>query len=206
MDIENEVEKHEFLYYFGPPYKTMCNFMTLKTGVILIAITDIILSLYGLIEMIGFIFTLTSDDKIVATIYFYSMLALLDIIALPLALIGLKGINKLSQKEISIYSQFKIIEFFIIAFLKFLLIKFDEDTETISIIWECLFIIFQRLIAFFLVKIVWSADIRLKHNETILVIHGEEALKLMQQQAINLSDSSSWSSSVPPYISPSYNR
>lgn len=149
MDFQNEAEKHRFLFYFGPPFKSICNFMTLKTGVILTAAFDIIISLYGFIELISLIFISTSDEKALALYYFKSLLVILDIIALPFALLGLKGINKLSQGSISIYSQFKIIEFFIVMFLKFLLLTFGKNTKTSITIYAILFTIFQRFISFF---------------------------------------------------------
>ena len=49
---------------------------------------------------------------------------------------------------------------------------------------------------------VWSADIRLKYNETVLVMHGEGVLMLMQNQAINLANPQVITPGMPINISP----
>jgi hypothetical protein len=204
MDIQSEVESHKFLMIFGPPLRSLCKFMTLKTGVILIAALDIFIGIIQLIFAVVFIVKISSDSDIELNQYFNSLSTILDLIAIPFALLGLKGINKVSQSEISIYSRFKIIEFGLILFMKFIAMVTNNDYDLPSFILLYVIYVIYRLMPLYLVKVVWSADIRLKYNETILVMHGEEALKLMQQQAINLADSSSYSSGAQAYISPSY--
>ncbi|OMJ69555.1 hypothetical protein SteCoe_32697 [Stentor coeruleus] len=205
MDIQSEAESHKFLIIFGPPFRSFCKFMTLKTGVILIATLDIFMGVISFFIMISFLTVILSKDKLEPRQYINSLVFLLDIVAVPFALFALKGINKLSQSPISIYSQYKLIEFVLINLLRFFVTLGKNDVDLLTHILIYIFYLIFRFATLYLIKVIWSADIRLRYNETILVIHGDEALKLMQQQAVNLSDSGSYSSGMQAYISPSYN-
>ena len=118
MDFQNQVENEKFLKVCGSPYKSMCcSLITLRSGVIIIGIIDIIIGILYFIDLIQFVTILITHG----VFYIFSFLSLgiacVKIISIPFALIGIRGINRITPADISLYSKFKIVEMFVLMLL-----------------------------------------------------------------------------------------
>lgn len=208
MDIQSEVENERFLIICGAPYKGVCKLMTLKAGVVFLAIADIVFGTAAFIISVVNLIQIFSSNYFVFQTFLRLFRLFINIFAIPFAIVGMRGMNKISPGDISIYNKYKIFELFLISLVTFVMTITDsisekESNEEISI--GILFWLIGRIIAGIIIKIVWSADVRLKYNETVLVMHGEDALKLMQQQAINLANPKVITPGMPIYIASPYN-
>jgi hypothetical protein len=208
MDIQSEVENERFLIVCGPPYKGVCKLMTLKAGVVFLAIADIVCGTAAFIISVVNIIKIFTSNYFIFQTFLVLFRMLIDVFAIPFAVIGMRGMNKISPGDISIYNKYKIFELFLISLVNFVMTINDSISERISneeIAIRIIFWLLGRIIAAIIIKVVWSADIRLKYNETVLVMHGEDALKLMQQQAINLANPKVITPGMPIYIASPYN-
>jgi hypothetical protein len=205
MDIRSEVENEKFLRVCGRPYKGVCNCLTLRSGVITVAVLDMILAVINFIGL-----TLLINDFYLYRVYlaYYTRVftALANLVTLPFAFLGMMGMTRIKPENVAIYSRYKIVEFFVISFLVYLQGIADNPQDTALVFISIIISSASRLVAALIVKIVWSADIRLRYNETMLVVHGEEALKLMQQQAINLADPRVITPGSQIYIAPPFEQ
>ncbi|OMJ65389.1 hypothetical protein SteCoe_38315 [Stentor coeruleus] len=204
MDIQSEVENERFLIVCGGPYKGVCRLLTLKAGVVILAIADIVSGVAAFIIMAITLVQISVGNYFDFQALMFIFRLLIDVIAMPFAIIGLRGMNKISPGDISIYSKYKIIELFLIGLVG--IIRIISESADEEIIIGITFLIIGRIIAAMIIKVIWSADIRLKYNETVLVMHGEDALKLMQQQAVNLADPKVITPGMPIYVASPYNE
>jgi hypothetical protein len=206
MDIQSEVENEKFLTVFGSPYKSMCNLFTLKSGVIVIGIFDVIIGVINFIALVMEIIFLTHSLNYIP-LYPQILISLTEVISLVFGLIGIRGMTRINLDDITLYRKFKVIELFVLLTLDIIKTISEglliEDYNLPLIIF---FNIVFRVICGAIVKVVWSADVRLKYNETVLVMHGEEALKLMKQQAINLANPKVITPGMPIYVAPPYQQ
>jgi len=183
MEVQSPAEEESFMKYLGGPYKSFLRCMTLKNGVIVIGVLDIIVGVLRFFE-----FFIILSEIFHAELDAWVALALLQDIASitvgVMAIPAVNGILKNSYLPLSIYAKIKKFQLVFDVAWNFIFQIFIDGTDGLIGLFILLFII--SLIEFYIVKIVWSADIRLKYNETILVLHGEEVVKLMNQQASTL--------------------
>ncbi|CAG9326525.1 unnamed protein product [Blepharisma stoltei] len=62
--------------------------------------------------------------------------------------------------------------------------RFTTEANFYGFISASLYVVILTTIGFFLTKIEWSTYIRLKYNETLLVMHGKE-VEMIRQQPVN---------------------
>ena len=205
MDIQSEVENERFLILFGAPYKSMCKLVTLKSGVIIIAIYDLIVGVLAFIEAIMYLIAFFRYGWMNFFYFMHLSMLSIRIVAIPFAMIGIRGMTKIVPDDISKYSRFKIFE--LIALTVFYTMEnvyIYMDTSDLVLI--VILVLAIQVLAGGFVKVVWSADTRMKYNETILVMHGEDALRLMQTQAANLAMPKVITPGMPIYVSPPYQQ
>ena len=107
--------------------------------------------------------------------------------------------TKLNVDDIELYYKFEVTELMIESVLGLIEAVFRGQyyKNLPSEIFIQLVII---AVSAFFTKAVWSALVRLKNNETVLVMHGEQVLHLMQQQAVNLANPKVISPGMPIYF------
>lgn len=173
----------EYLDFFckpGPPYRSFLQFMTLKSGMYVICIFDIIIGCTGTVEAVIFFMKFVSEFN--CYYYIETLTGLLDFIALIFAVMCIRSLETLSQGNISNYYSFKFYEYFLIVIMKIgAFITYTYDDNFLIIPYAIIFTLLQRFFAIYIVKFVWSFDIRLKNNEVKLVTVGEEALRAISQ-------------------------
>ena len=81
--------------------------------------------------------------------------------------------------DIELFYKFKLVELLTDFALELIIVSSGKEKIVSMII--------SIMISTLITKAVWSTFIRLQNNETVLVIHGEKVLFLMQQQAVNQS-------------------
>lgn len=203
MILPSGSENEKFVRVFGSPFKSFCGIISLKYGVIIIAGFDLMYGVLGFVQVISSIVTVFSSDDHKVIVFLHCCYNLLLTIGIPFALAGIKGMNSNSIQEISKYSEFRIVEMFI----TFGLSAANIATRSILKIFRkgvAELILLNVILTLFVVlttKVIWSADVRLKHNETVLVMYGEDAVKLMRVQPGNLPSPEIESNYFAPSIS-----
>jgi hypothetical protein len=159
-----------------------CKALPLKSGIYIAAVLDLLVGGLFLLNLLGL---LTQGADSVLMYILRGSEILLGLTAVPFALIGLTGIRNVQQPKVHIYSLYKQIEIPVLAcYMLIQVVLTCEDLEK-----ECdqviivLIISLRVLFNLYFTHIVWSADLRLQHNETVLVLHGKEVLTLMREQA-----------------------
>lgn len=179
MANSSEADKQNFLYFLGAPYKSMCNLFTLKSGVLIITTFDIIIGIVYLtlailkaIELFTFAW-----DHFYYYIQFFRFIV--HMIAIPFSVLAMKACSTLNNKDIGLYSNYKIIELILLVFSSALINLSAEiqEGESHLVYFSIIGMIFIRVVSLFIVKIIWSAEMRLKFGEATLFMYGEEALK-----------------------------
>lgn len=174
MIIQSQSEREMFLFIFGSPYKTFCKCMNLTSGVMIIIILDIITgffnSILGLFMVFNISYYLSSSEPIE---YFFVISALINMIGLPFAVIGLNGITKSLEKDLKLYYQFKIVELFAEGFVNIIEAEivtihryyyYTHIHET-NLVYNLIGVFLIIMLSGFFTKVVWSALIRLKYQE-----------------------------------------
>jgi hypothetical protein len=199
MDFQTQVESEKFLGILGPPYKSLCNLMTLKNGVILLGILDLIVGVFNLIVFIGAVIRFFSWSYRYAYFYFELLSYMVNIAGIVFAFIGIRGITKLNIDDLELYYKFEVFELGIESILGIVEAVFRGIYYN-SVFGEVLIQLIIIMLSAMVTKVVWSALIRLKNNETVLVMHGEAVLHLMQQQAVNLANPKVITPGMPIYF------
>ena len=200
MELQSAVEYEKFMGIFGSPFKSFGVLMTLKSGVIFVAICDLAFAVFEFIK--GIMLVVVSYHWYYNSFMYYSTLlsVLINVANIPFAFIGIRGITKLNIDDLQVYYKWEIFELVVESTLGLIESVYEGNGRND---------LFVRLIIAFVVifvsglitKAIWSTYIRLKFNETVLVMHGEEALILMQQQAINLANPKVITPGMPIYFS-----
>lgn len=201
MELQSAVENEKFMMIFGSPFKSCGILMTLKSGVILMCISDLIIGVINFIFFIIAMIEFFNWGYYYSFFYFTLLLALINVANIPFAFIGLRGITKLNIQDLELYYKFEIVELvleFVFKTIETVIISRYDDHGLIPQLIKVFFIAFLSGI---MTKVVWSALVRLRYNETVLVMHGEGALVLMQQQAVNLANPKVISPGMPIYFS-----
>ncbi|OMJ87063.1 hypothetical protein SteCoe_11306 [Stentor coeruleus] len=196
MANSSDADKQKFLHFLGSPYKSMCNLFTLKSGLILITAFDI---------MIGITYFVLAIQKAIGFFiygwthfYYYIQFFrfIIHIIAIPFSILAMKACWTLNHKSIGLYSNYKIIEFILLIFSSALINLSAEiqEGEIHFMYFSIIGMIILRIVSLFIIKIIWSAETRLKYGETTLFMYGEEALKYIQHPVClqNLSGNSGY--------------
>lgn len=207
MDLQDSIERKKFLLICGAPYKGFLRILTLKSAVMSVAILDIIIAIYYISDLIIDFFRIAYGGYMYPFVYAMTIESLLGVMASGFAIIGIRGCNRLSPEDISVYSKFKHFEFFVQTavkiFIFFVVLKYYTYfypyyySPFIPQVLIPFFIIFWRIFQLILVKVIWSAEVRMKNNQMLLVQHGETTAQIIQAQARNLAN--------PKVISPSIN-
>jgi hypothetical protein len=113
MDIQDSIERKKFLFICGAPYKGFLRMLTLKSAVMAIAILDIIIAVYYISDFIIDCFRMIYGGYMYPFVYAMTIESLLGVMASGFAIIGIRGCNRLSPEDISVYSKFKHFEFFV---------------------------------------------------------------------------------------------
>lgn len=201
MDFQSDVEKKNFLGIFGAPYKGLCNLMTLKSGVILIGTFDISFSIYFAYSMSLNLGRVRHEGEWEFMLIVFRIL--MSSIAFFFGFIGINGMKSINTAQIKLYSRFKIFEFITLLLCDFALsiIIFNFDIYHLhhDLFFFVFFFIF-KVIAGVFAKTVWSANIRIEYNEKNLVLYGEDASKIIQQQSLELSHSRNIKPGMPVFM------
>ncbi|OMJ73522.1 hypothetical protein SteCoe_27783 [Stentor coeruleus] len=198
MDLQDTIERKKFLLIFGAPYKSFLGILTLKSAIISIAILDILIGVYYISDLIIDFFRMIYGGYMYSLVYLITTESLLGGTALGFAIIGFRGCNRLSPEDISVYSKYKHFELFVQTIVKILVYisvfkyqsyyyasYYSPYIPKSSVLF---FIIIGRIIQFILVKVIWSAEIRMKNNQMLLFQHGEKTAEIIQTQARNLAN------------------
>jgi hypothetical protein len=159
-----------------------CKTFTLKFGLILTGVLDIVLGVMRLLDLLVIIQEHIYYMSTVVTV-FIVLNDIASIVAIPFAVLGMRGINLQNLTRVHIYSIYKQVEaiaLFVFTFIFYFFVicpNFDCDLVLFFIIW-CI----RSAYNFYLSYIVWSADVRLSNNEDLLVLHGEQVVQLLNQQ------------------------
>mmetsp|Transcript_32187 Transcript_32187/g.55600 ORF Transcript_32187/g.55600 Transcript_32187/m.55600 type:complete len:214 (-) Transcript_32187:5404-6045(-) len=186
-DIRPYGEYDKFMKVCCRPSKGICcKALTLKFGVLLTGILDIVLGILRLFDLLLIIQHHINYLNTTVTA-FIVLNDIVSIVAIPFGYLGIRGINKQNLTRVHVYSIYKQAEalalfFFTFIFYFFVICpNFDCDMVLFFGIW-CV----RSAYNFYLSYIVWSADIRLANNEELLVMHGEQVVQIMNQQSNSL--------------------
>ncbi|OMJ87065.1 hypothetical protein SteCoe_11308 [Stentor coeruleus] len=178
MDIQDALENEKFLIVFGSPMKTICNKLSLRSGVLIISSLDIMISVFSFILIITCFATGFYGFGFLPLIIIQAILLINNFISGFFGFIGLQACLKLNPSFMHTYSRYKIIELFTLGVLKmFILVVYtaifigvrNPAFHVIS------FLCFSAIIASgMLAKIVWSAEKRMANNQLELFRSGEE--------------------------------
>ena len=183
--MEFKTEYPRFLLCRVDPAEGMCcKVLPLKAGVLIVSVLDVIIALLSLSELILTLWSSTHEST--HTLLLISISDLLALSAAPFALLALFSLSTSIYRNIHLYSLYKQTEFlvlslFILISFKITCIEGDQGCDIVSMtaVWvvRCAFNLYFTYI-------VWSADVRLRNNETLLVLFGRDMVKIMQEQAI----------------------
>lgn len=176
-----------FLCHIEPAASMCCNALPIKSGVIIVSVLDIIIALLSFAELILTIWASAHDST--HSLLITCLSDLLGITAAPIALLALVSLYSSNYRHIHLYSLYKQVELLVLAVFTAIEFKVscmegDQGCDLISMtgMWlaRCLFNLYFTFL-------VWSADVRLSNNETLLVIFGRDMIKIMQEQAMSTS-------------------
>ena len=191
----SDVENQKYLKVFGGPFRSFCLLFSLKIGVIYIAIFDILVGITSLILGLDYllkVFTL-EDENLSLIIKFCQSLT--TIIGIPFAILGLRGIIQVNPSDLYKYSKFKTVEFFIMLFLsvtRIIIHELHQMTRTLNNFLTFINELFGPFALFLMVKTVWSAYVRVKSGQNLLVNQGEELtpISIPSEEPVHLSSPS----------------
>jgi hypothetical protein len=193
MELFNSADDEKFLYVFGSPFKSFCKCLSLRSGVLALAIIDLVIgtfnSLLGVWVLLSFVFA-GGYRKPMA--YLLLLSAGINVLGIPMAIIGISGITKLSERNLLLYYKFELFEMFAEGFLNIIEAEISDmhiyrgHVHFHNIFLNVLFTGFIIMLSGLTTKVVWSAYIRIRYEETLLVVHGEGVFTEMNANASNL--------------------
>lgn len=183
MGERSEADRFKFFYILGGPYKSLCKILTLKSGVLLISVIDIIFGVVCFVYTIVRIVEVISQSSKSFDFYLRLFRLIVRVFAIPYSIYAVRGCYRMDFKDIDKYADFKVVEFFLLTFTSIMIDVFAENNDKNSelSLMSLALMIFLRVLLIFVIKVVWSAKVRLRCNEFMLFAHGEEALRFMQQ-------------------------
>lgn len=177
MESLDEADKNDFLYILGSPYKSMCNIFSLKIGVLIICTFDIIFGVVGFICGIVSLIEFFLYDLLFLGCFLQFSRFVVYSFAIPFSVTAMKGCFELNYWDIERYYDYKMVELFYLILTSLLIYNVEETRKEneILVIFNMIMMISWRLGLLFVVKVIWSAAIRLRHGQFMLFVHGEEA-------------------------------
>ena len=203
MDFQAQSESSKFLGFLGPPYKSFCALTTLKNGVIFLAVLDLIAGVYNFILLISALVNFFSWSYKFSYYYFQILTLLISSIGIIFSLIGLRGMKSVNIDEIELFYKFELVQVLLDSAIQLIRPTYGGTVFT-NLFFEYIFRVIGIILSLLITKTIWSAVIRLQNNETVLVMHGEKVLFLMQQQAVNMSNPKIISPGSPIYFPSSH--
>jgi hypothetical protein len=187
MEVRSIVERKKFLGLMCKPSKGICcKSLTLKAGVIIGSAVDIVIGILNFFDL-GMMIrdhrkSMTSLETAAVTVD-----DIVCLLTIPFAFIGLAGVLNSSAEQVHKYSVYKRIEaVFLSIFTMFFYLLIICPIYDCDLLLSTIITLVRSWYNLYIAYIVWSADVRLQHNEGILVMHGETVVKLMDQQAATL--------------------
>ena len=185
MDEDLDVSQLTFLYCLGRPYKSAFGILTLKSGVVMLSIIDIIISTFSLLYLSSSLHVLRPHKMIHLAEGIHLLMSLIQVLSIPFTLMGLKGIIELDKKLLSLYCKFEIFEIFVQAALDVLSLEvtiFRHGSFHLRLFMAKLIILFFfNVFSFVSTKIIWSTCVMIENGSTEVVLYGEDAVKLMRE-------------------------
>ncbi|CAG9326523.1 unnamed protein product [Blepharisma stoltei] len=177
MNLGENRENEEFLRCCGGPYeKFLC--LTLKFAVVIIAIIDIGLGFIGvwtLIIVAGYYEMLQH-----LSLWMY-LRPVLSVVGGFFRMFGLYAMLRADHSKLRYYSVYKIIEFFMLCIFRPLEYVYCEVNDTCGWLYF-ISVWIGTFISLIYTKTVWSTNVRLRNNETLLVMHGKAVAELLEQR------------------------
>lgn len=177
MEEYKDPDENKFFKYFGSPYRSCCYFTNLYAGSLIVLILDIIVGIFAAIDTV-FIKTVSGLGNIFglaleACCYFVA------IIAIVFAGLGLWSLVRKDFTYFYVYSNFKVVQVIFVLFLTNCAIfnYFQELESGFLIFWFMIGVVYCGLG----LKVVWSAGLRLQCGQFVLVMNGDESLRLITQ-------------------------
>ena len=185
MDENLDVCQLTFLYCLGRPYKSAFGILTLKSGVVMLTIIDIIISTFSLLYLSSSLHILRPHKMIHLAEGIHLLMSLIQVLSIPFTLMGLKGIIELDKKLLSLYCKFEIFEICVQAALDVLSLEvtiFRHGSFHLRLFMAKLIILFFfNVFSFVSTKIIWSTCVMIENGSTEVVLYGEDAVKLMRE-------------------------
>jgi hypothetical protein len=183
METYNSVEDEKFLYVFGAPYKNFCKCFSLRSGVLLLAIIDLIIGTFNSLIGVWVLLSLFFGGGYRHLLAYLMLISSgVNVMGIPMAIIGISGITRLSSRHLELYYKFEVFEMFFEGFLNIIEAELTDNHLAYHTHFDTWNLFFTFLIIFlsgFATKVVWSAYIRIKYEETLMVVHGEGVFREM---------------------------
>ena len=188
MDEDLDINQLKFLKCLGKPFKSAFGILTLKSGVIILSIIDIIISVFSLLYLSSSLHILQPHKMIHLSEGIRLLMSFMKVLNIPFTLIGLKGIIELDKKLLSLYCKFEIFEVCAQAALDVLSLEvtiFRHGSFHIRLFMAKLIIfLFFNVFSFVSTKIIWSSCVMIENGSIEMVLYGEDAVKLMRESQV----------------------
>lgn len=188
MDENLDLNQKKFLNCLGKPYKSAFEILTLKSGVILLSIVDIIIAVFAIFYISSNLHTLRPHNRIHINESIRLLMGFLNVLNIPFALIGLKGIIEFDKKLLSLYCKFEIFELFAEAFLDILSLEVTVfrhgNFHSRLFMAKLIIFLFLNVFSFVSTKIIWSTCVLIENGSTELVLYGEDAVKFLRKSEL----------------------
>ena len=185
MELRTSGPRSNFLGCLGGAFDECgcCCGLSLKQGIFIIGIIDIVFGLLSLFILVAFF--RPGADEPEAWVAFVNMLY--SIVRGGFAVLGINGVIQLKVNWLTyyLYVALAYIPLRLIDLL-FAVAIFDVIVDGSERLWRVLDVFIAISITLYLSKVIWSTIKRLENNEAILVMHGRGAAQLMQQQSNSL--------------------
>lgn len=178
MDIQDALENEKFLIVFGSPMKTVCNKLTLRSGVLIISALDIMISVFYFILIATCFATGFFGLGFIPLVIIQLIFIINNFVSGFFGCVGLRACLNLNPSLMHTYSRYKIVELFTLGVLKmFIFVIYTAFFIGIQnpAFHVVSFLCFSTIIASgMLAKIVWSAEKRMANNQLELFRNGEQ--------------------------------
>ncbi|OMJ80169.1 hypothetical protein SteCoe_19621 [Stentor coeruleus] len=185
MEEFKDPDESKFFKYFGSPFRSCCYFTSLYSGSLIVIILDIVVGISAAFNIV-FIETVNGIGNMLSLaikVCYYSV----AIITIVFAGLGLWSLIRRDFTYFYVYSNFKVLQVIFVVFLINCGIfnYFQENESWVLVFWLIIGVIYCGLG----LKVVWSAGLRLQCGQYVLVMNGNETLRLITQSYGNQSSS-----------------
>jgi hypothetical protein len=190
MEESEDPNNKRFLKYLGGPYKSAFQVLTLRSGVILLTIIDLVIAIFGTFYLFSNLHAFVPHKRFHFNEKIRLGLCILNVLNVPFALIGLKGILNLDKRLVLFYYKFEICELYLEALLDI----FSLEVTVLRhghfrmrlFLYKLVIFLFFNIISFIATKVTWSAYVFIESGYLDLVLYGEDAVKLIKTQEVYL--------------------